>query len=118
MKKGVTHAHLEPIWYHSEPSDVPYSPNQFLALDFFCHFLLLYCFTALLLYCLLGIYNFEKKGSLVLIHGQVLHKSEANLSSKPRHAYTFHMVETRGSEYSPMNWLQPTESLPFPKLFA
>ena len=60
----------------------------------------------------------KKKGSLVLIHGQVLHKSEANLSSKPRHAYTFHMVETQGSEYSPMNWLQPTENLPFPKLFA
>ena len=59
-----------------------------------------------------------KKGSLVLIHGQVLHKSEANFSSNPRHAYTFHMVETNGSAYSPMNWLQPTESLPFPKLFA
>ena len=28
MIKGVTHAHLGPIWYHSEPSDVPYSPNQ------------------------------------------------------------------------------------------
>ena len=110
MIQGVTHGHLGPNWYHSEPPDVPYSLDQFLALDFFCHFLLLYCF--------LGIYNFEKKGSLVLIHGQVLHKSEANLSSKPRHAYTFHMVETRGSEYSPMNWLQPTESLPFPKLFA
>ena len=33
--KGVTHAHLRPIWYHSEPSDVPYSPNQFLGWDFF-----------------------------------------------------------------------------------
>ena len=31
--------HLGSIWYHSEPSDVPYSPNQFLAVDFFCHFL-------------------------------------------------------------------------------
>ena len=31
----VTHAHLGPIWYHSEPSDVPYSPNQFLGWDFF-----------------------------------------------------------------------------------
>ena len=30
MIKGVTHADLEPIWYHSEPSDVPYSLNQFL----------------------------------------------------------------------------------------
>ena len=27
------------IWYHSEHSDVPYFPNQFLGLDFFCHFL-------------------------------------------------------------------------------
>ena len=35
MIKGVTHAHLGPIWYHSEPSDVPYSPKQFLVLDFF-----------------------------------------------------------------------------------
>ena len=39
MNKGVTHAHLKPIWYHSEPSDVPYSPNQFLGWDFFCRFL-------------------------------------------------------------------------------
>ena len=32
--------HLESIWYHhSEPSDVPYSPNQFLGWDFFCRFL-------------------------------------------------------------------------------
>ena len=35
MIKGVTHAHLAPILYHSEPSDVPYSPNQFLSWDFF-----------------------------------------------------------------------------------
>jgi hypothetical protein len=35
MIKGVTHAHLGPIWYHSELSDVPYSSNQFLGRDFF-----------------------------------------------------------------------------------
>ena len=35
MIKGVTHAHLGPIWYHSEPSEVTYSPNQFLGWDFF-----------------------------------------------------------------------------------
>ena len=35
MIKAATHFHLEPIWYHSEPSDVPYSQNQFFALDFF-----------------------------------------------------------------------------------
>ena len=39
MIEGVTHAHLGPIWYHSEPSNVPYSPNQFLGWDFFCRFL-------------------------------------------------------------------------------
>ena len=32
--------HLGSVWYHSEPSDIPYSPNQFLGLDFFfCRFL-------------------------------------------------------------------------------
>ena len=35
MINVVTHAHLGPIWYHPEPSDVPYSPNQFLGWDFF-----------------------------------------------------------------------------------
>ena len=39
MIKGVTHAHLGPIWYHSEPANVPYSPSQFLGWDFFCHIL-------------------------------------------------------------------------------
>ena len=31
LNKGVTHAHLRPIWYHSEPFDVPFSPNQYLS---------------------------------------------------------------------------------------
>ena len=39
MINGVTHAQLRSIWCHSKPSDVPYSPNQFLGLDFFCRFL-------------------------------------------------------------------------------
>ena len=39
MSKGVTHAHLGPIWYHLELSDILYSLNQFLALDFFWLFL-------------------------------------------------------------------------------
>ena len=35
MIKGSLMLHLGPIWYHSEPSDVPYSQNlQFLGLDF------------------------------------------------------------------------------------
>ena len=35
MIKGVTSAPLGPIWYHSKPSDVPNSPNQFLGWGFF-----------------------------------------------------------------------------------
>lgn len=31
-----------------------------------------------------------KAGSLVLIHGNILHKSSRNLSTKSRHIYTFH----------------------------
>ena len=37
--KGITHALLQSLWYHSEPSEVPYFLNQFLDWDFFCHFL-------------------------------------------------------------------------------
>lgn len=46
-----------------------------------------------------------KRGSLVVIHGQVIHKSEHNKSSKSRHAYTFHLMEQE-SKWSPDNWLQ------------
>ena len=33
--KFILNAHLGPIWYHAEPLDVLYSPNQFLGWDFF-----------------------------------------------------------------------------------
>ena len=55
-------------------------------------------------------------GSLVLIHGQVYHKSEQNTSLQPRHAYTFHVIETEGSHYASKNWLQPTKE-PLPRLY-
>ena len=46
-----------------------------------------------------------KAGSLVLIHGNILHKSEKNLSQKGRMIYTFHLIE--GEErYDERNWLQ------------
>ena len=48
---------------------------------------------------------------------QVYHKSERNTSSKPRHAYTFHVVETEGSHYASKNWLQPTPASPLPRLY-
>merc|ERR1719507_1594176 len=58
-----------------------------------------------------------KKGSLVLIHGQVAHKSERNLSSSSRHAYTFHIIEMEGSFYASKNWLQPPLGGELPKLY-
>lgn len=46
-----------------------------------------------------------KAGSLVLIHGNILHKSEKNTSQKGRIIYTFHLIE--GEEhYDERNWLQ------------
>lgn len=47
-----------------------------------------------------------KAGTLVLIHGNVMHKSERNTSAKGRMIYTFHIIE--GEEvYDERNWLQP-----------
>lgn len=59
-------------------------------------------------------------GSLVLIHGSVLHKSEKNLSDKSRFIYTFHMIEGDQSvaHYDKRNWLQPTKEHPFVSLFG
>ncbi|KAH7356801.1 hypothetical protein BKA65DRAFT_450625 [Rhexocercosporidium sp. MPI-PUGE-AT-0058] len=48
-----------------------------------------------------------KAGSLVLIHGNLLHKSEKNVSKKGRIIYTFHVIEGEGAVYDERNWLQP-----------
>ena len=56
-----------------------------------------------------------KAGTLVLIHGNLLHKSEKNLSLKSRFIYTFHVIEG-GLEYDEKNWLQPPEK-GFTKLY-
>lgn len=50
-----------------------------------------------------------KAGDLVLIHGNLLHKSERNTSLKGRIIYTFHIIEAEGTEYDGRNWLQPPE---------
>lgn len=47
-----------------------------------------------------------KAGTLVLIHGNILHKSEKNTSLKGRMIYTFHMIEGE-HKYDERNWLQP-----------
>ncbi|WWC91693.1 uncharacterized protein L201_006639 [Kwoniella dendrophila CBS 6074] len=57
-------------------------------------------------------------GTLVLIHGSVMHKSPPNHSDKTRFIYTFHMIEGgKGTIYDEKNWLQPTKEMPFPSLF-
>lgn len=48
-----------------------------------------------------------KAGTLVLIHGNLLHKSEKNTSQKGRIIYTFHVIEGDSSAYDEKNWLQP-----------
>ncbi|OQN97136.1 hypothetical protein B0A48_17233 [Cryoendolithus antarcticus] len=50
-----------------------------------------------------------KAGTLVLIHGNLLHKSEKNVSKKGRVAYTYHVIEGE-KEYDGRNWLQPPEA--------
>ena len=49
-----------------------------------------------------------KAGTLVLIHGNVLHKSEKNTSLKGRMIYTFHVIEG-DYKYDERNWLQPPD---------
>ncbi|KPM42033.1 hypothetical protein AK830_g4495 [Neonectria ditissima] len=58
-----------------------------------------------------------KAGDLVLIHGNLLHKSEKNTSQKGRIIYTFHIIEGEGRVYDERNWLQPPKE-GFTKLFA
>ncbi|KAA8569500.1 hypothetical protein MFRU_004g02660 [Monilinia fructicola] len=50
-----------------------------------------------------------KAGDLVLIHGNLLHKSARNTSAKGRIIYTFHVIEGEGAVYDERNWLQPPE---------
>uniref|UniRef100_G3U3R0 Phytanoyl-CoA dioxygenase domain-containing protein 1 n=1 Tax=Loxodonta africana TaxID=9785 RepID=G3U3R0_LOXAF len=57
-------------------------------------------------------------GALVLIHGEVVHKNEQNLSDHSPQAYTFPLMEASGTVWSPENWLQPTAELPFPPLYT
>ena len=43
-------------------------------------------------------------GDLVLIHGEIVHKSERNTSSKSRNIYTFHVFDQHNVVYSKENW--------------
>ena len=58
-----------------------------------------------------------RKGSMVVIHGEVVHKSEENKSERSRNVFTFHFYDAGASEWSKANWLQPTEQVPFPHMY-
>ncbi|KAH0668742.1 hypothetical protein KY289_023235 [Solanum tuberosum] len=45
-----------------------------------------------------------KAGSLVVIHGDLIHQSFENQSSKSRHAYSLHVVDTNGCKWAEDNW--------------
>ena len=45
------------------------------------------------------------KGTLILLHGALPHRSEANTSSRPRDAYTVHVID-QTADYPSDNWLQ------------
>jgi len=53
------------------------------------------------------------KGSVVVLHGDFVHYSGHNSSSKRRHAYTLHIVESEGAKWLPENWLQRRPERPF-----
>ena len=52
-----------------------------------------------------------KKGSLILLHGLLPHRSLENKSPRSRHAYTLHLISAN-VKYSVDNWLQRSASMP------
>ncbi|ETO16285.1 phytanoyl-CoA dioxygenase (PhyH) family protein [Reticulomyxa filosa] len=55
-----------------------------------------------------------KSGDLIILHGKVIHWSEQNTSTNPRHAFMMHCVD--GQYHYPVdNWLQYPKGKPFPK---
>ncbi len=52
-----------------------------------------------------------RKGDLIVLHGQLPHRSNANRSGSSRHAYTLHLIDGT-CHYSADNWLQRPASNP------
>lgn len=52
------------------------------------------------------------KGSLILLHGLLPHRSFENRSPRSRHAYTLHLIG-RDAKYPADNWLQRSKETPF-----
>jgi len=57
-----------------------------------------------------------KKGSLILLHGLLPHRSFENRSPNSRHAYTLHLIHA-GAKYPSDNWLQRSETMPLRGLY-
>ncbi len=53
-----------------------------------------------------------KKGSIILFHGSLAHKSSKNTSNLSRNAYVLHFF-SRNTEYCKDNWLQRPKDFPF-----
>jgi phytanoyl-CoA hydroxylase len=51
------------------------------------------------------------KGTCVVLHGLLPHRSGANRSARSRHAYSLHVIDARAS-YRPDGWLQRGADLP------
>lgn len=51
------------------------------------------------------------KGTLILLHGQLPHRSGPNLSARSRHAYALHLIDG-ACHYSLDNWLQRRAEMP------
>jgi len=58
-----------------------------------------------------------KSGSLILLHGNLAHMSNPNLSSRSRQAYIIHLVDCLAQNWPPDNWLQRPIENPFRDLF-
>jgi ectoine hydroxylase-related dioxygenase (phytanoyl-CoA dioxygenase family) len=56
------------------------------------------------------------KGTLIVIHGDVVHRSAPNHSLKSRNIYTFHLIEGDNLIYPVTNWLQSSQ--PFSNLIS
>jgi phytanoyl-CoA hydroxylase len=51
------------------------------------------------------------KGTLIVLHGLLPHRSFENRSPRSRHAYTLHLIGS-GAKYPADNWLQRAETMP------
>lgn len=52
-----------------------------------------------------------KKGTVIVLHGLLPHRSLENRSDKSRHAYTLHLISANAN-YPADNWLQRSSSMP------